>query len=249
MRRAAARHRLCITNLLRLCWAGALLLPVALQACAVAASQPAAASQSRTAKGPIVWAKNRPLTWDDFQGEVPADRLKTSLTDRFGAVVGMSSGGHEAAETVTAIPGVTSHYAFQCTTPPSGPSTCHVTQFAADPVQAQFDPTKSWVITSDASDDLLRHEQGHFDIAAVFAKELNERLQGETGVRQLSASDATDDAAQAKLKADIDARLQALDQEVMAAFTQEQQRYDDETKHGTDHTRQQQWLDRLHAEL
>ncbi|HLG72549.1 MAG TPA: hypothetical protein VK009_19190 [Chloroflexota bacterium] len=234
---------------MRVCLAASILLPVALQACAVTASQPAAATQSQTATGPIVWAKDRPLTWQDFQGPVPPDRLKTSLTDRLAAVAGMSSGGHEAAETMTIIPGAVSHYAFQCTTPPSGPATCHITQFSTDPVQAQFDPARSWVITSDASDDLLRHEQGHFDIAAVFAARLNTTLRDAASLQQLSVSDTTADSAQAKLKAEVDGRVQSLEQDVTAAFSREEQLYDDETKHGTDRAHQQQWLTRIHDEL
>ncbi len=47
----------------------------------------------------------------------------------------------------------------------------------------------------------------------------------------------TAEIAQAKLKAKVDGRVLSLEPDLMAAFTQEQQRYDDETKHGTDRAR------------
>jgi hypothetical protein len=43
-------------------------------------------------------------------------------------------------------------------------------------VYSYFTPSKSWVNLKDTSENILKHERGHFDIAEIFARKLRERI-------------------------------------------------------------------------
>jgi hypothetical protein len=197
----------------------------------------------------ITWSQDRPLTWADFKGEPPSDKMQESAKDRFAGAVGLATTSHEAAQTVTVLPGAASHYAYECASSSAGPVTCRITNFRIDTVRAEFDPNTSWVISSDANDALLRHEQGHFDVAAIYAARITARLRAEIVLATASASDSDQAAAQAKLEANIQGEIQDVQQQRLAAFSREQQQYDADTRHGTDAAIQQRWLDRISAEL
>jgi hypothetical protein len=95
--------------------------------------------------------------------------------------------------------------------------------------EAYFVKPESWVHIDHRNPLLLRHEQGHFDLAAVFSKRL----------------------ALALAPLEVDAALfmeQRLQEEANAIFNvlynelnEHQMRYDTETVHGTNREKQQEW--------
>jgi hypothetical protein len=85
---------------------------------------------------------------------------------------------------------------------------------------------------------LLRHEQLHFDIAELFAAELNARI--ETIREQTRATRADFDAAAYAFRARLAEQLVAQQR----AFEEVERRYDRETKHSADVTQQTAWFAR-----
>ncbi|GAB2947547.1 hypothetical protein GCM10027048_10620 [Hymenobacter coalescens] len=101
---------------------------------------------------------------------------------------------------------------------------CQDYVFSAN-VQATFTPTESWVKTPHtASEALLHHEQVHFDLTEVHARQLRQKLK--------------------TLKFDCE-HLQPAFNNVMkvaiANWQREQQRYDVETNHGLNLVKQKSW--------
>lgn len=88
-----------------------------------------------------------------------------------------------------------------------------------------------WVVASHMTNDLLKHEQGHYDILAISAREFFNALVG------LSA--ATTDALQR--------RVTQLQQRFAQQATQVDARYDSEsqTNHGINASIQQTWDQRI----
>jgi hypothetical protein len=88
-----------------------------------------------------------------------------------------------------------------------------------------IDRLESWVVGSTKSDTLLAHEQGHYDITGVIARDL---------VRDLRALRATTTAA---LERDVKATIRRADDLAKRL----NKLYDDQTKNSRDRDRQQKW--------
>ncbi len=95
------------------------------------------------------------------------------------------------------------------------------------------DGTESWVVQGTKSDDLLSHEQGHFDIAGLVAWELYR------GLMALRA--ATTSELQRQVNRKVGAARNKL--EGLSGSATQEGKYDTETKHGTDAAAQKRWKD------
>lgn len=96
-------------------------------------------------------------------------------------------------------------------------------------VTPYFMPEESWVHIDYLNEELLNHEQGHFDIAAVYAKVLElEMMKFEIDV-------------DAFMERDLAKKAEALFYVVFAEMDDCQKRYDAETKHGTEIENQARW--------
>ncbi|MBK9523243.1 MAG: DUF922 domain-containing protein [Bacteroidetes bacterium] len=84
----------------------------------------------------------------------------------------------------------------------------------------------SWVVRAQQSETLRRHEQGHFDITAIGAREIHDRMQF------ITASSAGELASQ---------KLIRLAREVQTIINDTNIRYDEETDHGTIVSKQNAW--------
>lgn len=104
-------------------------------------------------------------------------------------------------------------------------------------VYAYFIPSESWVHTDHKVARLLRHEQGHFDIAAIYAARLREALS--------DFSVPAEEFLSQKMDVKAEAIFDALYEELQAT----QKRYDDETAHGTEYDVQAEWEARIIASL
>ena len=97
-------------------------------------------------------------------------------------------------------------------------------------IDCRFEKNKSWGLVK--NDWILRHEQGHFDIAEIFARRLN-RLTSEYQFNRTS------------FQKDID----GIYRSVVDEKEKFQQHYDDETDYSRNKTNQEEWFKKIEAEL
>jgi hypothetical protein len=149
------------------------------------------------------------------------------------------------------LEGTQYHYSYTCTSSSGSPQHCTVTAVTLDPMHALFDPNTSWVIRSEESPRLLQHEQGHFDVAAIFAAQLDTRLHHDlqATVGQLAVDQPTEDLAAGAIKTRMASIADSAQQEIFTAFEKEQTQYDAETNHGLDGAAQDRWTAQLHQAL
>lgn len=95
-----------------------------------------------------------------------------------------------------------------------------------------FDKNKSWKKPA-ATDMLLPHERGHFDIAAIFTKKMQQAF----------------DAYKITSFNTIDGDLRAIFDNIMQQEEAMQQQYDQDTQHSMNKQQQQVWLDKIKREL
>lgn len=177
------------------------------------------------AQEPIHWSVERKLTKDDFKGRVPAATEHASLSS-------INIDAEWECEGTTLV----------------------------SSARATFDPSRSWwrysqgniwsgagdrVSSSRAQQDarrnlmdrdlqLLEHEQLHFDLAEAVVRQIRARF---ADFKNACADPAGTDPVRAMI-AQADRNLQ-----------EEQQRYDRETRHGTNARAQDQWKRRIRAML
>ncbi len=111
---------------------------------------------------------------------------------------------------------------------------------------AIMDRNKSWwrsEIDSKSTAEVLEHEQIHFAIYEVAARDLNARLP-EIAARIRSTGQTADEARSAA-KARLESELHAARQRT----AQRQSEFDKDTSNGMDRKRQKEWWDRIQAEL
>lgn len=98
-------------------------------------------------------------------------------------------------------------------------------------VRAVFDSHRSWAHPDRKDKDVLAHEQLHFDIAEVYARRLERKL----------------NALQLKVKNKEVAKKLVLQYNI--AQMKEQERYDKECVHGLNRENQQEWRTKINREL
>lgn len=146
----------------------------------------------------LEWDSKRPLTWDDFQGNPD------------------ESSEHDA-ETESTLRSQWNGIVVE--------GGIKVTEVKAT---AFFSPDESWVKDGKKTKELLNHEQGHFDIAQIFA--LKKQLAMNTLIGQIFPNEAAVKAAIIAVCDNIDAEWNAFDD-----------LYDDETDHSKDADKQKEW--------
>ncbi len=97
-------------------------------------------------------------------------------------------------------------------------------------IDCRFEKNKSWGLLK--NDWVLQHEQGHFDIAEIFARKLNKQ----TTEYQFNKT---------SFQNDIDAIYKAI----VAEKEKFQQLYDEETDHSRNKSKQEEWLKKIENEL
>lgn len=151
----------------------------------------------------IPYNRLRPLTYEDFQAPVPPDARINNV-----------------ARTVTVID-------YKMKYRRVGEHTDVLVTLGI--VMA---PSASWMKLAGREPDVLRHEQLHFDIAALWACELRRRMENTPfqpeGIKE---------------------QLVAVYQSVNQAAATEQARYDRETIHGTERDAQDAWAKKIAVRL
>lgn len=174
----------------------------------------------------IVWNKDRKLTRSDFQGPVPA----TAPAERHAE---SHVGVHSTWKISTKCEPVGKSGKVKCT--------ATINEVNA---QAEFDPNQSWVKPDKQTDDLLKHEQGHFDIAEHFARKKREQMNNFVGQSESAVADTeqeAEDQATEKLEKKLMEVCDAIDKQEDAL----QDAYDTQTKHGTDADQQKKWDEKI----
>ena len=98
-------------------------------------------------------------------------------------------------------------------------------------VRSYFNPETSWVKASSRSDDLLLHEQGHFDISELHARLLDKALKNNT------------------FKSNYKDEINEIYQYILDQRDKMQEQYDRETDHSRNKEKQLKWTKRIDYEL
>jgi len=97
-------------------------------------------------------------------------------------------------------------------------------------IDCRFEKKRSWGLVK--NDWILKHEQGHFDIAEIFARKLNKSV-SEYQFNKTS------------FRKDLD----GIYKSVVDEKENFQQQYDDETDYSRNKTKQEEWLKKIGSEL
>lgn len=150
----------------------------------------------------ISWSKFRKLTWDDFRGPVPHDAEERA-----------------AAATYCGI-------GFETNTISSRNPDLKIK------VYNTFYPHSSWARPEEMNDQVLAHEQGHFDLCELYTRKLRERM------------------SQAKVDAGtLKPVLSKIYNELQEEYQERQKDYELETAHGVNLEEQNKWKHILEREL
>jgi hypothetical protein len=98
-------------------------------------------------------------------------------------------------------------------------------------VEARFDKNTSWSRKGKQSDELLKHEQLHFDIAQLFANELKHEFENFNYTKNYQQE------------------IVELFQKKKLEYKLMQQQYDDETNHSLNKQKQKEWFDLVYTQL
>ncbi|RDC62618.1 DUF922 domain-containing protein [Adhaeribacter pallidiroseus] len=109
-------------------------------------------------------------------------------------------------------------------------ATCRNSVMVYD-VKCQFSPNESWT-KNKVSVDLLQHEQLHFDITELYARQLRQKLSQQ---KSLCSGDKN--------------KFKAVVNKVFADWQKAQTRYDNESHHGIDDVKQAAWSQTITTQL
>ena len=214
--------RTCKPLLLRCCFA-----------CGVVAAWAVLTMPAGHTHGQIAATEFKEMTRQYSAGPLKADDFQAALPDPLPARDGI---------TMVAFTAATTRYKFRYECRPSGKRfIAHATEVKLDCV---LDQDKSW-LARPADADLLRHEQGHFDIAEWNTRLTQRHFDKLMQQGKPRAAARTEAAAIASLKEMIKEEFERLRADGLA----EQARYDKETRFGLDPTAQHQWERMLEEKL
>ncbi len=184
----------------------------------------ALSAPSAAAAETLPWHPDRPLAWSDFRGAVPG-----------------GAAPQQAATTATSL-----GWGFEIQLEwLRDDCRYRITDIS---VYAAFHPDESWVRPEHRNDDVLAHEQGHFDITQIHRLMLEDALApyvGETGACEGTSEQGVSAAVQRRL-ADT---LGEVYQRIMRDHERVQAAYDRETQHSVNAAAQARWQQIIAAAL
>ena len=158
----------------------------------------------------VSWDSSSPITWDLFQGPPPADASQRTEA----AAIHMTVRWH-ASYSVSSSDGTT-----------------WLGQVASITVTNTMEPSKSWVVPGKAFDNVLSHEQSHFDLNEVYRRKLEYVLHGTS-----SCSGSTQQSAVNLLNSSLHQAANAI----LQKLSEMQSLYDSQTFHSTNAAEQSRW--------
>jgi len=183
-------------------YAMALILLIAFSCQVASAKEKKGETKSSFAAAEISWQKDKKLTWDDFRGAVPRNAEEQT-----------------AAATFCGI-------GFETNTITNNNSNLKIR------VYNTFYLNNSWARPEEMNDDVLAHEQGHFDLCELYTRKLRERM--------------------SEVKVDVNTlkpMLRKIYEQLQEEYKNRQEAYEEETAHGINLNEQQRWKRILEREL
>ena len=159
-------------------------------------------NNSRSEEKEITWKKNRKLSWADFQGPIPHDIDENT-----------------AAATYCGI-------GFETNTISTRNTDLKIK------VYNTFYINNSWAKPEEMNDDVLAHEQGHFDLCELYTRKLRERL--------------------SNVNVDVNTLkpvLRSIYDKLQTEYKARQEAYEGETAHGVNIPQPRKWQQILEREL
>jgi len=99
-------------------------------------------------------------------------------------------------------------------------------------LSVEFYPALSWVRTLQTNDDLLKHEQGHFDLAELIQRENIEELQNKFYKKEFPTRGKNEDQSKQFAKEDSDKMIAMEVEKLEEILSQRRQEYDEQTNFG-----------------
>lgn len=165
----------------------------------------------------LLWTGGYRLSWQDFLGDPPPASLRGTEAARIWVGIRYFASWELSFDPVR---GRWTARLLDCTT------------------QAFMDRTRSWALPDQRLPEVLRHEQGHFDLLEVFRRLLEQELMLWIG-KPVSAT--TREEAERKLTR----LLEEVYLRVWEAHEACQAQYDQETEHGGNQAQQDLWSRRI----
>jgi len=99
-------------------------------------------------------------------------------------------------------------------------------------ISVDFHPVLSWSRVSQTSDNLLKHEQGHFDLAELVKRENIEKLQNKFNKKQFPTRGKNEEQRKQFAKEDSGKMIAEEIQKLDRLLSQRRQEYDEQTNFG-----------------
>ena len=99
-------------------------------------------------------------------------------------------------------------------------------------LSVDFHPVLSWVRTLQINDDLLKHEQGHFDLAELIKRENLEKLQNKFYKKQFPTRGKNEEQRKQFAKEDSGKMIAMAVEKLEEILSQRRQKYDEQTNFG-----------------
>jgi len=115
-------------------------------------------------------------------------------------------------------------------------------------LSVEFYPSLSWVRTLQTNDDLLKHEQGHFDLAELIKRENLEKLQNKFHNKQFPTRGKNEEQTKQFAKVDSGKMIAIEVEKLEEILSQRRQEYDEQTNFGQNLEKQSEYnsiFDRL----
>jgi len=99
-------------------------------------------------------------------------------------------------------------------------------------LSVEFHPVLSWVRLSQVNDDLLKHEQGHFDLAELVKRENLEKLKNKFHGKQFPTRGKNEEQRKQFAKHDSGKMIAEEVEKLEEILSQRRQEYDEQTNFG-----------------
>lgn len=161
----------------------------------------------------LFWSEARPVSWQDFWGEAPPASLLGNEAARIWLELKYSAAWEISFDAA--------HRQW-------------IAQLSHISTQAFMDRQRSWAVPERRTPDLLRHEQGHFDLLEIFRRRLDREF---LSLLERKVGAPSREGAEQRLIA----VLEEIYKRVWQAHEACQTQYDQETRNGQDRLKQEQW--------
>jgi hypothetical protein len=159
-------------------------------------------ASSTSSSSEMTWSKERKLTWDDFRGAIPHNAEEQTAAATY-CGIGFETNSISSTNTNLKIR-----------------------------VYNTFYINNSWARPEEMNEDVLAHEQGHFDLCELYTRKLRERM------------------SNLKVNANtMKPTLRKIYEELQVEYRARQEAYEDETSHGVNLPQQKRWQRLVDAEL